>query len=118
MLGLIACKKTQDLGRAAAGKNHTACQKSFEIIPGKRYQLDGCSSKTGMPKYLLDGNGNAIASCAKKDSKILCLKEGKIRVKGSCEGPPPSNWGTLGTVDVGEGSELIDEDLGGEEDSQ
>lgn len=117
MLGLLACKKSQDLGRMSAGKEHTACQKSFEVM-GKWYQLDGCNAVTGMPKYLLDGEGYAIASCGKKTSKILCMKEGKIHGKGSCEGPPPSNWATLRPDTVDEEGELVDRGLEDEKDSQ
>lgn len=88
MLGLVACKKYVDLGRMSVGPKHSACQASFEIS-GKWYQLNGCNPTTGMPKYLLDENGYAIASCAKKNFKVLCLKEGRITGKGSCEDNPP-----------------------------
>lgn len=88
MLGLLACRQYQDLGRMAVGPKHGACQKSFEI-QGKWYQLSGCNPTTGMPKYLLDAKGYTIASCARKQFNILCLKQGKIFGRGSCEGSAP-----------------------------
>lgn len=106
MLGLVACKKYVDLGRVSVGQKHGACQASFEIS-GKWYQLDGCNPTTGMPKYLLDENGYAITSCAKKNFKVLCLKEGKISGKGSCEDEPP-----VPTLAPTEPGSLFERDVG------
>lgn len=88
MLGPVACKKFVDLGTKGAGEKHGACQKSFRVL-NTWYQLNGCNPTTGMPKSLLDGDGKTIKSCAKKEFKVMCLKEGIITGKGSCELPPP-----------------------------
>lgn len=92
MLGLAACKKFVDLGTKGVGEKHGACQKSFRIF-STWYQLNGCNPTTGQPKFLLDGNGNTLKSCAKKEFKVMCLKEGIITGKGSCELPPPDEGG-------------------------
>lgn len=94
MLGLVACKQFVDLGRMSVGAKHGACQKSFNIA-NKWYQLYDCDPTTGMPKYLLDGEGVTIASCAAKTFKILCMKEGEIWGRGSCESPPPEELESL-----------------------
>lgn len=94
MLGVMACKQFVDLGRMSVGPKHGACQSSFKLA-SKWYQLNGCDPSTGMPKYLLDEDGVTIASCAAKNFKVICLKEGKIWGRGSCEGPPPDEPGSL-----------------------
>lgn len=88
LVGLLACKQYTTLGRMAVGKKHGSCQKGFKIW-GKWRQLDGCNPATGMPKYLLDEEGNIIASCKAKRANIMCVKEGKIHIRGTCEDPPP-----------------------------
>lgn len=88
MHGLAACKQFVDLGRMGVGPKNGACQKSFKIA-NKWFQFDACHPTTGMPKYLLDEQGITIASCAAKKFEVLCLKQGKIWGRGSCEGPPP-----------------------------
>lgn len=88
LVGLVGCKKYQTLGRMSVGRKHGSCQKAFQIH-GKWHQLDGCNPTTGMPKYLLNDEGDIIASCKPKRSKLMCIKEGKIHVRGTCEDPPP-----------------------------
>lgn len=44
-----------------------------------------------MPQLLLDGEGYAIQTCNPKKFKVLCMVEGIIQGRGSCEGPPPDS---------------------------
>lgn len=88
LVGLRACKKYTTLGRMGIGKRHGACQKDFQVW-GRRRQFDGCHPTTGVPKHVLDEQGNIIATCNPKRSKLLCLQEGKIHIRGTCEDPPP-----------------------------
>lgn len=107
LVGLLGCKKYTTLGRMSVGKRHTSCQKAFPIW-GQMHQLDGCNPTTGMPKHLLNADGDIIASCKPKRSKLLCVKEGKIYVRGTCEDPPPGE--DDGSVEDIDWDEQEDED--------
>lgn len=95
MLGLAACKNFADLGPKLVGDKHGACQKSFSLF-GIWFQLEDCNPLTGLPATLLDKKGKPIKTCANKSFSLLCLKEGKIHGKGSCEDDPEP------AVDAGE----------------